>query len=339
MIGIPYNLFGQLNIKVLLICPYDLNNHGGVQNQVKLLKKGLINKGIDTKILGPSSLDYDIGQALNIPFNGSKNPITFFPNKKLIKEAFAWADVIHLHEPFIPFMFWRLHTKKKIIVTHHANIGFLIKTCVKFLYLFVKNKNLYSTAVSNEARNNAEALNKDISIIPNMIEINKKIKYVDKDGFLFIGRNEKRKNLKLFIKLAEFYKSKSRFKVITNKISDNNFVTYHLNPSETVKKSLITNVGIYIATNNKSESFGITILEAINQGNVAVCSDIKAFKLLLNDSGIFFKNNNLQDLKQTINKIDQEDMSKIWLNQIEHISNNYSMDKVLQKWIYVYKNL
>ena len=75
-----------------------------------------------------SSLDYDIGQALDIPFNGSKNPITFFPNKKLIKEAFAWADVIHLHEPFIPFMFWRLHTKKKIIVTHHANIGFLIKT-------------------------------------------------------------------------------------------------------------------------------------------------------------------------------------------------------------------
>ena len=85
MIGIPYNLFGQLNIKVLLICPYDLNNYGGVQNQVKLLKKGLINKGIDTKILGPSSFDYDIGQALDIPFNGSKNPITFFPNKKLIK--------------------------------------------------------------------------------------------------------------------------------------------------------------------------------------------------------------------------------------------------------------
>ena len=54
--------------------------------------------------------------------------------------------------------------------------------------------------------------------------------------------------------------------------------------------------------------------------------------------GLLFKNNNLQDLKQTINKLDQEDMSKIWLNQIEHISNNYSMDKVLQKWIYVYKN-
>ena len=71
MIGTLYNQSGQLNIKVLLVCPYDLDHHGGVQNQVKLLKKGLVNNNIDTKILGPSSYDYDIGNAINIPFNGS----------------------------------------------------------------------------------------------------------------------------------------------------------------------------------------------------------------------------------------------------------------------------
>ena len=38
MIGTLYNQSGQLNIKVLLVCPYDLDHHGGVQNQVKLLK-------------------------------------------------------------------------------------------------------------------------------------------------------------------------------------------------------------------------------------------------------------------------------------------------------------
>ena len=37
MIGIQYNQSGQPNIKVLLVCPYDLNRYGGVQNQVKLL--------------------------------------------------------------------------------------------------------------------------------------------------------------------------------------------------------------------------------------------------------------------------------------------------------------
>ena len=85
MIGTLYNQSGQLNIKVLLVCPYDLDHHGGVQNQVKLLKNGLVNKGINTKILGPSSYDYDIGNAVKIPFNGSQNPITFFPSQKIIK--------------------------------------------------------------------------------------------------------------------------------------------------------------------------------------------------------------------------------------------------------------
>ena len=165
MIGTLYNQYGQLNIKVLLVCPYDLDHHGGVQNQVKLLKNGLVNKGINTKILGPSSYDFDIGNAVKIPFNGSQNPITFFPSKKIIKEAISWADVIHVHEPFMPFFFWRLHTKKKIIVTHHANIGKFIKACLKFLYLFTRNKKLYSTAVSNEALNNATALNKEIVIM------------------------------------------------------------------------------------------------------------------------------------------------------------------------------
>ena len=73
MIGTLYNPPGQLNIKVLLVCPYDLDHHGGVQNQIKLLKNGLVNKGINTKILGPSSYDYDIGNAVKIPFNGSQN--------------------------------------------------------------------------------------------------------------------------------------------------------------------------------------------------------------------------------------------------------------------------
>ena len=339
MIGIQYNQSGQPNIKVLLVCPYDLNRYGGVQNQVKLLKKGLVNNSIDTKILGPSSYDYDIGYAVNIPFNGSKNPITFFPSQKIIKEAISWADVVHIHEPFIPFFFWRLHTKEKIIVTHHANINTFIKACLKFLYLFTRFKNLYSTAVSNEALNNAAALNSEITIIPNMIEINKNIEYVQNDGFLFIGRNEKRKNLKLFIQLANFYESKFKFIAVTNEKTDNNSLTYHISPSEKDKKTIISNVGIYIAPNNKSESFGITILEAINHGNVAICSDIKAFKDLLNDFGIFFANDNFEDLKMTISNLREENLSEIWSKQYDYISQNYSMDKVLQKWIYVYKNI
>ena len=267
------------------------------------------------------------------------NPIILFPSKKIIKEAISWADVVHIHEPFVPFFFWRLHTIEKIIVTHHANIGAFIKAFLKFLYLFTRFKNLYSTAVSNEALNNATALNNEITIIPNMIEINKNIEYVENDGFLFIGRNEKRKNLKLFIQLANFYESKFKFIAVTNKKRGNNSLIYHISPSEIEKKSIISNVGVFIAPNNKSESFGITILEAINHGNVAICSDIKAFKNLLNDTGIFFANDNFEDLKETITNLKEENLREIWSKQYDYISQNYSMDKVLQKWIYVYKNI
>ena len=71
----------------------------------------------------------------------------------------------------------------------------LLKKLVKFLYLFTRYEKLYSTAVSSEALNNATALNKEIVIIPNMIEINKDIRYEDNGNFLFIGRDEKRKNI------------------------------------------------------------------------------------------------------------------------------------------------
>ena len=138
---------------------------------------------------------------------------------------------------------------------------------------------------------------------------------------------------------SDFYESKFKFIAVTNKKTDNKSVIYHISPSEIDKKSIISNVGIYIAPNNKSESFGITILEAINHGNVAICSNIQAFKTLLNDSGIFFDKDNFEDLKKTINNLNEENLNEIWSKQYNYISQNYSMDKVLQKWIYVYKNI
>ena len=40
-----------------------------------------------------------------------------------------------------------------------------------------------------------------------------------------------------------------------------------------------------------------------------------------------------------INTYNQENLNEIWSKQYNYISQNYSMDKVLQKWIYVYKNI
>ena len=328
-----------MSTNLLLVSPYNVNFYGGVQNQVNLFKNNLDSSIFNVRVLAPDSSDYDIGKSFRIPFNGSNNPISLLPNKQILNEAIAWADIIHIHEPFIPLFFWRLKSSKKIIVTHHAKISKSIYFGLKFLYLTLNNKNFYSTAVSDEAKANALTLSKRTKIIPNFIVIDENISFIPNNNFLFIGRNESRKNLKLFIDLSKTIEETKDFIAITNKSSEKDSIKYKLNISDDEKNLIIKNVGFYIAPQTHSESFGITILEAINAGNIAICSNLPAFMDLLGDSGIYFKNDNLQSLLNVLNKINNSDLHTIWNKQYDHINNNYNSKKVLDDWIYVYNNL
>ena len=328
-----------MSTNLLLVSPYNVNFYGGVQNQVKLFKDGLDKTNFNVRILAPGSSDYNIGNSFKIPFNGSNNPVTLLPNKKILNEAISWADIIHIHEPFIPLFFWRLKTSKKIVVTHHAKISKFIYFGLKFLYLTLRNKNFHSTAVSDEAKANALTLSKKTRIIPNFIVINENISFIPNNNFLFIGRNESRKNLKLFINLSKSIDETREFIAITNKSSKDGLIKYLINISDDEKNSIIKNVGFFIAPQTHSESFGITILEAINAGNIAICSNLTAFKDLLGDSGIYFKNGNLKSLLNVLNKLNNADLEKIWNKQYDHINKYYNSQKVLDDWIYVYNNL
>ena len=95
-----------MSTNLLLVSPYNVNFYGGVQNQVKLFKDGLDKTNFNVRILAPDSSDYNIGNSFKIPFNGSNNPVTLLPNKKILNEAISWADIIHIHEPFIPCLLY-----------------------------------------------------------------------------------------------------------------------------------------------------------------------------------------------------------------------------------------
>ena len=153
-----------------------------------------------------------------------------------LNEAIACSDIIHIHEPFIPVFFLRLKSSKNIIVTHHAKISKFIYLGLKFLYLTLNNKSFYSTAVSDEAKANALTLSKKTRIIPNFIVIDENISFVPNNNFLFIGRNERRKNLKLFIDLSKTIDETKDFIAITNKSSEKDSIKYELNISDDEKK-------------------------------------------------------------------------------------------------------
>ena len=102
------------NLNILFVTPYSITDHGGVQNQIMVSKQYLLDKGYKVRIYSHGSTDYENYPAIKVRVNSSVSKITIACNKELLKEAINWADIIHIHEPFIPLIIWRIRTKKKI---------------------------------------------------------------------------------------------------------------------------------------------------------------------------------------------------------------------------------
>ena len=292
---------------------------------------------IESKIAGPNSKDYDLGRVLNIPFNNSVASISLFPDRRILLKAIEWSDVVHIHEPFIPLIFWKLPKNKKYIFTHHANLNKLYTFFMSIIYKIVKIKGI-SVYVSESALSNAKTLNKQPILIPNMIEINKNIKFNNTKKFLFVGRNEKRKNFNYFNLLS---KEKSfqnyEFEAITNENIKNFNGVIYLKPNDEEKNVIFKNSSIYLALNTKNESFGITLIEAINSGNIVISSDLAAFKDVLEESGIYYERNSYKSLLNLLTNILKSDLHIIWEKQYESIQK-YDIEKNMEYYVLLYSN-
>ena len=325
-----------MNINLLFLTPYNLLNYGGVQHQIKLMNDYISKtSNIESKIAGPNSKDYDLGRVLNIPFNNSIASITLFPDRKKLLKAIEWSDVVHIHEPFIPLIFWKLPKNKKYIFTHHANLNKFYTFFMSIIYKIIKIKGV-SVYVSESALSNAKTLNNQPILIPNMIEVNKNIEFNNKKKFLFVGRNEKRKNFNYFKLLS---KEKSfqdyEFEAITNENIENFNGVIYIKPNDDEKNIIFKNSSIYFALNTKNESFGITLIEAINSGNIVICSDLAAFKNVLEESGIYYQRNSYKSLLNLLTSTLKSDLNILWEKQYESIQK-YDVKKNMENYVLLY---
>ena len=102
-------------MKIGLVCPYIYPEAGGVAQHVRYLYENLRLRGHDVRIItashGPQRASEGdilrIGVGFSMPTNGSVGTLTFSPRyisqvrELLERERF---DVLHLHEPFVPFL-------------------------------------------------------------------------------------------------------------------------------------------------------------------------------------------------------------------------------------------
>ena len=141
---------------------------------------------------------------------------------------------------------------------------------------------------------------------------------------------------KLYEKYVEkFYDSEFKYSVITNRLIKNKNISTFINPNEDDKNKILKNSDIYLALNTHGESFGITLIEAINSGNIVISSNIDAFLNLLGDSGVYFKNNSLTSLNQVIEMVKNKDLTNIWIKQKDYIEK-YDINKNMEKLISLY---
>ncbi len=301
-------------MKIGLVCPYIYPEAGGVAQHVRHLYENLRLSGHDVRIItashGPQrSSEGDIlriGVGFSMPLNGSIGTLTFSPRyvgqvrDLLARERF---DILHLHEPFVPFLslFLLRESRSVNIATFHAYAGFSPSYEIGSRVMKDHAAKLHGRiAVSAAARHFIDRFFPgDYKVIPNGVDIPRFEGAVPiarwQDGtpnVLFVGRHEPRKGLLDLLKAHRILRKsgyderllvvgsgpqerEARRYVATRGLQAVEFLG---RVSDAEKAQLFRTADIYVAPATGRESFGIVLLEAMAAGAPIVASDIHGYK-------------------------------------------------------------
>ena len=301
-------------MKIGLVCPYIYPDSGGVAQHVRFLYENLRLRGHDVRILtashGPQrASEGDIvrlGVGVSVPINASVGTLTFSPRylgqigSMLDRERF---DVLHFHEPFIPFLslFLLRESSSVNIATFHAFGGFSPSYEFGSRALRGYAGRLHGRiAVSAAARHFIDRFFPgDYKVIPNGVDVGRYANAVPlarwQDGtpnVLFVGRHEPRKGLLDLLKAHHTLRQAdfgSRLLVVGSGPQEREARRYVLTRglqgveflgrvSDDEKAQLFRTADVYVSPATGGESFGIVLLEAMAAGTPIVCSDIHGYK-------------------------------------------------------------
>ena len=310
-------------LKIALVCPYDIFKKGGVQTVIFNLKDNYKKRGHQVKIITPlikgaKNLNDDdiifVGRSrdFNSPLHTtvqiSASVDADFINSILDQYQF---DIIHLHEPWVPFISRQILVRSKAINvgTFHAKIPEKVipRTLVKVVNPYLKSVLDYLdglTAVSDSAKEYLTSLSdQKIKIIPNGINLSdftfKKNDHRLRQTILYIGRLENRKGVKYLIEAySEIYKlnqnieliivgdGPSRAKLeIQAKILNLNKVKFIGAVDDQTKINLLNTADLLCSPAIFGESFGIVLLEGLASGLPIVAADNSGYRDVLSGVG------------------------------------------------------
>jgi phosphatidylinositol alpha-mannosyltransferase len=276
-------------LRVGLVSPYDLSVPGGVQAQVLGLARYLGAHGDEALVIGPGLPDevvgVDLGSSVAIPGNGSKVPISVDPAaRRLIKEAVARLDLLHVHEPLMPMAsLFATHAGLPVVATFHAapgRAGRLLYRLPRPILRRLLGSTVAVTAVSATA---ASVLPDDVEveIIPNGLDLASMRIGAERSEHMvaFLGRDEPRKGLDVLLAAWPRVLAAEPGARLTVMGSNRGLegITWKGWVDDRTKAEILGSAAVYVAPQLGGESFGIVLLEAMAAGAAVVASSLDAF--------------------------------------------------------------
>jgi phosphatidylinositol alpha-mannosyltransferase len=289
-------------VKVAVVCPYAFDAHGGVQDQVARIVDWLRRDGHEAWAVAPGSDGPEgtrhVGGFVSVRANRSKAPIALNPMViKRVSAAVADADVVHIHEPFMPMVSLGalLANTPPKVGTFHADPGRITRGLYRGGSWVLRRWGRRLAAVTAVSQVAAQALGSIVepAIVPNGIDLAPYSSGIPRvpGRVLFIGRDDRRKGLDLLLEgwpRVHSQAPEATLHVIGVERPDaGDGVSYLGRVSEEHKRDELGAAEVLAAPNRGGESFGIVVLEGLAAGCAVVASDLAAFRAVAGDAAAY----------------------------------------------------
>ncbi|NIA24760.1 MAG: glycosyltransferase [Gammaproteobacteria bacterium] len=280
-------------MRIAIVSPYGLDRPGGVQEQARGLTKHLRSAGHDVRLIGPGASDgswISVGGTTEVEANAAVAPVCLEPGAiAKVKEAIAWAQVVHIHEPLVPVIGPAAWMGEGIpsVGTFHADPAAVVRGIYRFggpLLAHLLGRIDTLTAVSEEAARAVRGFVPNPVVIPNGVDVATFEPSPDRlpHRVAFVGRDDPRKGLDFLLqawpRVSGVVPDAELVVVGARRDLQIPGVSFHGRVPEDRKWSLLGSASVYCAPNTGGESFGITLLEGMAASCAVVASDLPAFR-------------------------------------------------------------
>ncbi|MGF1617219.1 MAG: glycosyltransferase family 4 protein [Acidimicrobiia bacterium] len=285
-------------MKVGIVCPYDLDEPGGVQQLCLELAGRLRGEGDEAVVVGPGSggsgvETVRVGSAVGIRANRSVAPVALGPGAwARAKAGLADVDVVHIHEPLVPLVGWAaLSVDKPAVVTFHADAPGWVSRAYRVFPGQALRRSV-RTAVSPAASRSIPPGWGEVRIIPNAIDVPAYQVDIERlpDRISFLGRDEPRKGLDIALDAFEIVRAACPGAELVvmgaSRPGAPPGVTFKGYVESPEKHRTLASSSVFIAPNTGGESFGIILAEAMAAGCAVVASELSAFREVVGEDAV-----------------------------------------------------